>query len=514
MMRVIHLDTRTLPPSKPSPSHVFLNIFKLKLHSSFFLFVTTIVHDAHVTHDYHDYSSFTCACIHCQEHQITGIFIDLPFRIRAMTTFSNILGAPGTEGEFKYTRKKLIGSGSYGEAWLVERISDQQIFVAKTMDLGKMSSRDKKYAYSEIKCLANCEHPNIIKYIEDDEQDDHLLIVMEFADSGDLDRQIKSRGSDNFKYFQEHEALFLFIQLCLSLDHIHARKMLHRDIKGANVLLTSTGLIKLGDFGFSHQYDDTVSGVVANTFLGTPYYLAPELWNNQRYSKKADVWSLGVLLYEIMALKRPFASTNMKGLMAKVLAGDYEPLPSHYSTDFRDVVRHILVCDANERPSVTDIFRFPYIREGLKVFMHTVKKNGRISEEIKAQLIEHVTAILSNEDAEEPSSGAVGQINADISFKGYVRMLKGGDLTKSWKKRYLQIQKGHLIMSGTETDTEGKALKLEQVQSACPVPVGTAKREFVFALNTIGGKSMWFETDSRENMSEWIHAIQRSLGIA
>lgn len=433
----------------------------------------------------------------------------------ASAPFTTILGPPGAEECFKYIKKKLIGTGSYGEAWLVERKEDGGIYVAKTMDLSKMSARDKGYAYSEIKCLANCDHPNIIKYIEDDEESDHLLIVMEFADSGDLDRHIKSRAPD-YKYFQEHEALFLFIQLCLSVDHIHSHKMLHRDIKAANVLLTSTGLIKMGDFGFSHQYDDTVSGVVANTFCGTPYYLAPELWNNQRYSKKADIWSLGVLLFEIMALKRPFTATNMKGLMAKVLSGDYEPLPDQFSEAFRDVVRKILVCDANERPTVRDIFSFPYIHDGLKVFMHTIKRNARISDPIKDALIAHVTEILSSEEEEEDKADncPVGQINREVIFRGYVKKLKGGDSSHSWKKRFLQIQKGHLVLSETETDKEGKALNLEQVQSVCPVPMGTAKRKFVFALNTLGGKSMWFEAESQENMEEWIGAIQQALGVA
>ncbi|CAD2213464.1 protein kinase [Angomonas deanei] len=429
-------------------------------------------------------------------------------------SFSSILGAPGAEGQFKYSKKKLIGTGSYGEAWLVQRNADGAIFVAKVMDLSKMSSRDRGYAYSEIKCLASCNHPNIIQYIEDQEDGENLLIVMEFADSGDLDRQIKNRAQEGFKYFQEHEALFLFLQLCLALDHIHAHKMLHRDIKGANILLTSTGLIKLGDFGFSHQYDDTVSGVVANTFCGTPYYLAPELWNNQRYSKKADVWSLGVLLYEIMSLTRPFTATNMKGLMAKVLSGDYEPLPDRFSSDFRNVVRQILVCDANERPSIRDIFRFPYVREGLKVFIHTVKKNARISDTVKEALLAHATEILSNETVEEVRANPVGQINKEVTFKGYVKKMRGGDSNQSWKKKYLQVQKGHLILSDTESDTEGKALSLEQVQSVCPVPMTTAKREFVFALNTIGGKSMWFEARTQQDMEEWIHAIQRGLGIA
>jgi len=427
--------------------------------------------------------------------------------------FASILGQKGTGTNCKYYKRKLIGTGSYGEAWLAERVSDSQIFVAKTMDLGKMSARDKQYAYSEIKCLASCNHPNIIQYVEDHEENDQLLIVMEFADSGDLDRQIKARAADNFRYFQEHEALFLFLQMCLSLDHVHSHKMLHRDIKGANIMLTSTGLIKIGDFGFSHQYEDTVSGGVASTFCGTPYYLAPELWNNQRYSKKADVWSLGVLLYEVMALKRPFTATNMKGLMAKVLNGDFPPLPEKYSADFRDVVKKILVVDANQRPSIAQIFEIPYIKEGLRVFCETVQKNTRISQPNKEALLAHVAQIEQGRPSDS-SSAPVGQINKDVSFKGMVRKL-GGANGKSWKDRFLQLQRGHLIISEKEgAEADGKALSLEQVQSACPVPPSTAKREFVFALNTQGGKSMWLQALSQEDMEKWIHAIQQALGVA
>lgn len=429
-----------------------------------------------------------------------------------------LLGTKGQTESCVYYKRKLIGTGSYGEAWLVERVSDQAIYVCKIMDLGKMSARDKQYAYSEIKCLAHCDHANIIKYVEDREENGQLLIVMEFADSGDLDRQIKTRAADNFRYFHEHEALFLLIQLCLAMDHIHRHKMLHRDIKGANILLSSTGLIKLGDFGFSHQYDDTVSGGVASTFCGTPYYLAPELWNNQRYSKKADVWSLGVLVYEILALKRPFNATNMKSLMNKVLTGEYPPLPEKYSQELKDVVKFLLVVDPNKRPSIADVFDLPYMKQGLRLFIDTVKKNARINDSAKESLEKHVNLLLNQQTTDGVADGtrskAVGTINKDISFEGTVFKL-GGVNTKAWKERYLILQSGHLVIceqKGGESD--GKALSLELVQSVCPVAKSSAKRDNVFSLNTIGGKSMWLQTNTAEEMEGWIHAIQQALGVA
>ena len=301
-----------------------------------------------------------------------------------------------------------------------------------------MSARDRVYAYSEIKCLAACDHPNIIQYVEDAEDESALTIIMEFADAGDLDRQIKSRNADNKRYFQEHEALFLFLQIALALHHIHARKMLHRDIKGANILLNSAGLVKLGDFGFSHQYNDTVSGGVASTFLGTPYYLAPELWNNQRYSKKADVWSLGILLYEILGLCRPFTAGNMKGLMQKVMAGEYAPLPDRFSAEFKDVVRQMLTVDVNKRPTIDGVFRIPYVRNGLATLKDTVDRNAKIPSHSKEALKAHIDSILNAPPPanEGPSAGPVGQINNAISFEGIVFKLGAGN-QPTWKERKL-----------------------------------------------------------------------------
>merc|ERR1711991_912160 len=157
-----------------------------------------------------------------------------------------------------------------------------------------------------------------------------------------------------------------------------------------------------------------------------------------------------------MALKRPFTASNMKGLMAKVNAGEYPPLPDKY------------------------------IKEGLKVLLDTIKKNSRITAEVKQGFEEHISLVLSG--ASDSNTGtrsrAVGQINKDVAHEGMVRKL-GGVMGKAWKDRWLMLQRGHLIICDKQgDDASGKALSLEQVQSVCPVPASTAKRDFVFALNT------------------------------
>jgi NIMA (never in mitosis gene a)-related kinase len=137
------------------------------------------------------------------------------------------------------------------------------------------------------------------------------------------------------------------------LKHIHDRKILHRDIKAPNVLLTSTGLIKLGDFGVAKCLNFTIEK--AKTFTGTPYYLSPEIVQNLPYSFKSDIWSLGVLLYEICCLKLPFEAKSIPLLTLKIINGEYKPIPDFYSKELKVLVNSLLRVDHELRPSINEI---------------------------------------------------------------------------------------------------------------------------------------------------------------
>lgn len=115
------------------------------------------------------------------------------------------------------------------------------------------------------------------------------------------------------------------------MKHCHDRKVLHRDLKSGNIFLTSNGIVKLGDFGIAKVLSNTVEKAV--TIVGTPYYLSPEIINNKPYSFKSDLWSLGVLLYEMCALKPPFNGANIHMLAMQIVRGQYQALPTHYSYD-------------------------------------------------------------------------------------------------------------------------------------------------------------------------------------
>ena len=117
--------------------------------------------------------------------------------------------------------------------------------------------------------------------------------------------------------------------------------------------MTKTNLVKLGDFGIAKCLKFTLEKV--STIVGTPYYLSPEIVNNKPYSFKSDIWSLGILLYEISALKMPFDAGSLPMLALRIMKGNYNPLPNSFSKDLRNLVNSLLTVDPHKRPTINEI---------------------------------------------------------------------------------------------------------------------------------------------------------------
>lgn len=165
------------------------------------------------------------------------------------------------------------------------------------------------------------------------------------------------------KYFPEHQIIDWFTQICLALKHIHNKKILHRDIKSGNIFLTINGLVKLGDFGIAKCLKSSLEK--AKTVVGTPYYLSPEIIQNLPYSFKSDIWSLGVLLYEMCCLKMPFDGNNIANLSLKIIKGQYNPIPSFFSKELRGLIMNILNVDESKRPTIDEILSTNKIKQDI-----------------------------------------------------------------------------------------------------------------------------------------------------
>jgi serine/threonine protein kinase len=423
-------------------------------------------------------------------------------------TLDQFIGDAGSSA--KYIRKFVAGKGAFGEASVVERASDQRLFVAKTMNLGGMSNRDKGYAKTEILCLSSVKHFAIIQYIEHFLVDeDCIVIIMEYADHGDLYNNIKKHHLQ----LPERDAGMYFVQLLMALNCIHRKRMIHRDIKSANLFMTSTGLVKLGDFGFSQQYDNTVSGPIAATFLGTPYYLAPEMWRGNRYGKKADIWASGIVLFELLTSGRPYVAQNMQTLKEKVLGGNFT-IPSTLSSEMHDFVKMILQQDPATRPSAQELLRTPIMQHYMAILEKYVSEHKNLPKDVVDQVktdIAEAQAAIESVIAGEEAAGAV-------RHEGIV--FKEGD-RGSWKTRFLSLENGFISLSlvkGKEAASGGdrsRKIPLEQVLSATPVDEHAVNCDgkFGFAISTRTAAAIIMATSTRDERDMWVAKILQALGM-
>ena len=180
---------------------------------------------------------------------------------------------------------------------------------------------------------------------------------MDFLDDGDLYQKIVKHQKAN-RRIDEGQIWKIFVEMVKALKALHARNILHRDLKSANVFLQKNGAAKLGDLNVSK----VAKKGLLYTQTGTPYYASPEVWRDQPYGTKSDIWSLGCVLYEMCALKPPFRANDMNGLYKRVLKGQYPPIDKSYSSDLARVIAQLLKVDSNIRPSCSQILDLDQVR--------------------------------------------------------------------------------------------------------------------------------------------------------
>ena len=267
----------------------------------------------------------------------------------------------------------FLGEGSFGRAYLAQCDNDNNKYVIKQITLEGMDDEEKRETFNEAKILKKLDHPNIIKFKEvflQRQPKPALNIVTEYADGGDLGQKIEKQKKLKVP-LSEAQILDYITQICLALQHIHKKKIIHRDLKSGNIFLMKSGIVKVGDFGIAKGLQSTWEK--AKTFVGTPYFLSPEIINNQPYDNKSDIWALGVLLYELMTFQMPFNAVSLPMLSIKINRGVYKAPPSTYSSDIRNLLKKCLTVNPDKRPSIDEILKLPLIKNRINNFLKEVQ---------------------------------------------------------------------------------------------------------------------------------------------
>ncbi|EDV29436.1 uncharacterized protein TRIADDRAFT_51772 [Trichoplax adhaerens] len=269
--------------------------------------------------------------------------------------------------------KKKIGSGSYGDVFKVRVRQTDQIAALKVIKI--QEDDDLAIIEQEIQILRGCVHPNIVQYFHSEFRRQQLWITMEYCGGGSLQDIYKRTGA-----LTEQQIAFVCRESLRGLDYLHQQQKLHRDIKGANILLTEDGDIKLADFGVAAQITNTFQK--RQTFIGTPYWMAPEVANVEReggYDQACDIWAVGITAIELAQLKPPLYEIHPMKALLIIGKSDYKPPKlkekNLWTVKFHDFIKETLTKDYTRRPSAGKLLQHhfaaqPLSKESTRALLH------------------------------------------------------------------------------------------------------------------------------------------------
>ena len=233
-----------------------------------------------------------------------------------------------------------LGSGSYGIVYKVRKKNAKEELVLKQISLIGLQEKERQYIETEAKLLSELNSKYIVKYIDSFNLKNKLNIVMEYCNEGDLEKFLEeNKKKKKLKHLNEDLIWKLFLQISIGLAYLHSKRILHRDLKTLNIFLTNNLQVKIGDLGVARQLE---KGKFATTFIGTPYYLSPEICNNKEYNDKSDVWALGCILYELCTFKHPFDAKSQGALILKIINEPVKDISNDFSQSMKNLIKLLL----------------------------------------------------------------------------------------------------------------------------------------------------------------------------
>jgi len=247
-----------------------------------------------------------------------------------------------------FTMLCVVGKGGFGKVHQVMKKDTYQVYAMKILKKRHLiNTKSVENTMAEKDILRKVQHPFIVRLVYAFQTANKLHLVMDFVNGGHLLFHLHREAM-----FSEVQARFYIAEVILAIEHLHKQNIIHRDLKPENVLLDSEGHVRLTDFGFAKENVADLDS--CNSFCGTLEYMAPEVVKRNRYGKPADWWSVGILLYDMLAGQPPFRHQNDNALYKKILS-DKLSMPKYLTGECQSLIRGLLQRDIKKRLKVAAI---------------------------------------------------------------------------------------------------------------------------------------------------------------
>ncbi|KAL9938366.1 hypothetical protein V8E36_002989 [Tilletia maclaganii] len=252
----------------------------------------------------------------------------------------------------RYQLGDCLGKGAFGSVFRGLNWTTGETVAVKQIKLGNIPKSELSEIMSEIDLLKNLKHPNIVKYLGSEKTNDFLFIILEYCENGSLQHFCK-----RFGVFPEGLVGVYIAQVLEGLMYLHDQGVIHRDIKGANILTTKDGSVKLADFGVA-----TRTGALSDfAVVGSPYWMAPEVIDQSGATTASDIWSVGCVVIELLEGKPPYHFLPPMSALFRMVQDDCPPLPERASPIVKDFLFHCFQKDQNLRVSARKLMRHPWM---------------------------------------------------------------------------------------------------------------------------------------------------------
>lgn len=380
----------------------------------------------------------------------------------------------------RYTFVKNLGIGASAQVFLYKDNEKDRLVAVKKISLEGMEDSGKTRVKKEVEYMQSVQSPTIISFYESTVENNVRYLYMEYASKGTLEEKIidvKWKGKD----FPNEQILDWIIEVLLSLYILNKKGMMHRDIKSENLLITENDVIKLADLGISKMS----VGDENHTLVGTPYYVSPELTSIKSYGPNTDIWSLGVVLYELIVGKKPFHKEDTADLYESIKVDEYPSLPQNTDPILSGLIEIMLRKNPKKRPSAEEILQYDVINDRLFTLIERYKWTSEMPfyqelKNMKKVSFPHSIKLLSDENTKLLKNAyKIYDVVPSTPYKKSMFSLNSMQYTKTGADLLTTAVDEVIQTEEHKNDPEEEAEKLlnELIDKEVLIPVDSKNRE-------------------------------------